>query len=113
MRGSEPYAVNGAMTDLTTLDVPSMEALRRPLRDDEKRELWGEALSSELPISVAELRSLAKSSDETTRRRAELALCRLIYESMAARMLDEKNGPAARLVKNARRYEMSLNRIFR
>ncbi len=92
-----------------TVDIPSMEMLCRPLRDHEKRALWGDGGRAD---ALSALASMLESDDARVRALAEAVVRRLMHERMAAELFG-KGRPGSRLVEGFRRMEASFDRMFR
>lgn len=74
------------------LRVHSTESLRRPLTDEERREIWGDRRSSLSREDLEELDRMLQSGDEESRALAEACIRALIFRAMSDRMLDPDNG---------------------
>ena len=74
------------------LPVPSTESLRRPLTDEEKREIWGDRGGSVSREVLEELERMLQTGDAESRALAEACVHALIFQAMSDRMLDPRNG---------------------
>lgn len=74
------------------LPVHSIESLRRPLTDEERREIWGDRGGSVSREELEELDRMLQSGDEESRALAEACIRALIFRAMSNRMLDPDSG---------------------
>lgn len=72
--------------------VPSIESLRRPLTDDERREIRGDRAGAVSKEDLEELDRILQTGDAESRALAEACVHALIFRAMSDRMLDPRNG---------------------
>ena len=78
------------------IPLHSLETLRRPLTDDEKREIWGDRGGGVSREQLEELARILQSGDAESRALAEMCLRSLICQSMSDRLLDPASGYVSR-----------------
>lgn len=79
------------------IPVSSAESLRRPLTDEEMREIWGRHGDGVSKGDVEDLARILQSGDAESRALAEACLCALIYLEISDRMLDPESGYVSQL----------------
>lgn len=72
--------------------VPSIESLRRPLTDEERREIRGDRAGAVSKEDLEELDRILQTGDAESRALAEACLHALIFQAMSDRMLDPDSG---------------------
>lgn len=78
------------------IPLHSLDSLRRPLTDDEKREIWGDRGGGVSREQLEELARILQSGDAESRALAETCLRALICQSMSDRLLDPDGGYVSR-----------------
>lgn len=91
----------------------SAESLRRPLTDEEKREIWGDYASGMSPEILQELADALRECDEEEREIVEAWFQALIFQKMAAYLLDRHNGALYKSIDSIEKTVDGFNRILR
>ena len=87
----------------------SLNALRRPLKSDERRRLY-----SERDVDPDAFQVLAeKIGERAAGQVAERLVCTMMLASMNARMLDAQRGPVPKFIKHLERSVRTFNRHIR
>ncbi len=98
---------------LAAMPIPSMESLLRPLRDDEKRALWGDRAYGISPEMLDELADVLEECDEEERELIQACIQALIYRKMEAYLFDRRNGSVYKFIDSIEKTVDGFNRYIR
>ena len=90
-----------------------MRSLQRPLRDEEKRALWGDRAYGISPEMLDKLADALEKCDEEEREVIQACIQVLIYRKMEAYLFDRPDGAAYKCIESIEKTVDGFNRYLR
>ena len=98
---------------VATMPIPSMRSLQRPLRDEEKRALWGDRAYGISPEMLDKLADALEECDEEEREVIQACIQVLIYRKMEAYLFDRHDGAAYKFIESIEKTVDGFNKYLR